>query len=188
LLVLDIDYTLYDHKSTAQNISILTRPFLHQFLTTVYERYDIVIWSATNMKWVDLKMQEMQVYSNPNFKIAFSLSRKSMISVERRDKEKKETEVVDIKPLAVIWAKYNQYHEENTIMLDDIRRNFLMNPKNGLKIRPFKNAHTSRESDDELIRISEYLMLICEMGSFADLNHKHWEKFVEKNKRGNILE
>ena len=32
LLVLDIDYTLFDHKSTAENILELQRPFLHEFL------------------------------------------------------------------------------------------------------------------------------------------------------------
>jgi ubiquitin-like domain-containing CTD phosphatase 1 len=32
LLVLDLDYTLFDHKSTASNISELMRPGMHDFL------------------------------------------------------------------------------------------------------------------------------------------------------------
>lgn len=36
---------------------------------------------------------------------------------------------LDVKPLGVIWGKYKQYSEKNTIMFDDIRRNFLMNPQ-----------------------------------------------------------
>jgi ubiquitin-like domain-containing CTD phosphatase 1 len=40
-----------------------------------------------------------------------------------------------VKPLGVIWRKFEQYSKDNTIMFDDLRRNFLMNPANGLKIR-----------------------------------------------------
>ena len=31
------------------------RPFLHDFMAAVYPFYDIVIWSATSMKWVEVK-------------------------------------------------------------------------------------------------------------------------------------
>ncbi len=40
-----------------------------------------------------------------------------------------------VKPLGVIWGKYSEfYNRKNTIMFDDIGRNFLMNPQNGLKV------------------------------------------------------
>jgi ubiquitin-like domain-containing CTD phosphatase 1 len=57
LLVLDIDYTLFDHRSPAETGAELMRPYLHEFLTTVYEHYDIGIWSATSMKWIESKMK-----------------------------------------------------------------------------------------------------------------------------------
>ena len=50
-LVLDIDYTIFDLGSSAERPHELARPYLHQFLAAVWEHYDIVIWSATNMKW-----------------------------------------------------------------------------------------------------------------------------------------
>lgn len=81
LLVLDIDYTLFDHRSTAQTGAELMRPYLHEFLTTAYEDYDIVIWSATGMKWIEEKMKLLGVSSNPNYKIAFYLDSLAMISV-----------------------------------------------------------------------------------------------------------
>lgn len=37
LLVLDIDYTLFDHRSPAETGYELMRPFLHEFLTDAYE-------------------------------------------------------------------------------------------------------------------------------------------------------
>ena len=39
LLVLDIDYTLFDHRSTAEAPHELARPYLHAFLTAAYEHY-----------------------------------------------------------------------------------------------------------------------------------------------------
>lgn len=42
---------------------------------------------------------------------------------------------IQVKPLGVIWGKYEEfYNRRNTIMFDDIGRNFLMNPQNGLKV------------------------------------------------------
>lgn len=80
-LVLDIDYTLFDLGSSAERPEELGRPFLHHFLTSAYEHYDLVIWSATSMKWVEVKMQQLGVTNNPNYKITFMLDHKAMITV-----------------------------------------------------------------------------------------------------------
>lgn len=173
LLVLDIDYTLFDHKSTAQSAAELMRPFLHEFLSSAYEDYDIVIWSATNMKWIEVKMNELGVSSNPNYKIAFYLDSSAMISVHTP-----KYGLVDVKPLGLIWGKFEQYNNKNTIMFDDIRRNFLMNPRNGLKIKPFRDAHSNRQHDKELLKLAKYLKYISKLENFSDLNHKHWEKHL----------
>ncbi|KAG7516156.1 ubiquitin-like domain-containing CTD phosphatase 1 [Solea senegalensis] len=130
LLVLDVDYTLFDHKSCAETGLELMRPYLHEFLTSAYEDYDIVIWSATSMKWIDAKMKELGVTDNPNYKITFMLDSAAMITVHTPKRG-----VVEVKPLGVIWGKYGEfYNRKNTIMFDDIGRNFLMNPQNGLKV------------------------------------------------------
>lgn len=45
------------------------------------------------------------------------------------------TLLFQVKPLGVIWGKFSEfYNKKNTIMFDDIGRNFLMNPQNGLKV------------------------------------------------------
>jgi len=104
LLVLDIDYTLFDHRSNAETGHELMRPYLHEFLTAVYPYYDIVIWSATGMKWIVAKMQELGVSNNPNYKLLFMLDSGAMITL---DTEK--YGVMETKPLGVIWGKYPQY-------------------------------------------------------------------------------
>ncbi|KNA23286.1 hypothetical protein SOVF_026140 [Spinacia oleracea] len=52
LLVLDIDYTLFDHRSPAENPLQLMRPYLHEFLSAAYAEYDIMIWSATRQAFL----------------------------------------------------------------------------------------------------------------------------------------
>lgn len=42
LLVLDIDYTLFDHRSSAETGYELMRPYLHEFLTSAYEVCNIL--------------------------------------------------------------------------------------------------------------------------------------------------
>ncbi|XP_056118238.1 ubiquitin-like domain-containing CTD phosphatase 1 isoform X4 [Rhinichthys klamathensis goyatoka] len=176
LLVLDIDYTLFDHKSCAETGQELMRPYLHEFLTSAYEDYDIVIWSATSMKWIDAKMKELGVTDNPNYKITFMLDSAAMITVHTPKRG-----VVEVKPLGVIWGKYSEFYDrKNTVMFDDIGRNFLMNPQNGLKIRPFMKAHLNREKDKELYKLSLYLKEIAKLEDFLGLNHKHWERFLSK--------
>lgn len=178
LLVLDIDYTLFDHRSAAEQGLELMRPYLHEFLTSAYENYDIVIWSATGMKWIEEKMKLLGVSSHTDYKIMFYLDSNAMISVHTSKRG-----VIEVKPLGVIWGKYNQYSSKNTIMFDDIRRNFLMNPKSGLRIRPFRQAHLNRATDKELLKLMRYLKDIAEhCEDFNKLNHRKWESYSSKNK------
>ncbi|XP_011028306.1 PREDICTED: ubiquitin-like domain-containing CTD phosphatase [Populus euphratica] len=177
LLVLDIDYTLFDHRSTAENPLELMRPYLHEFLTAVYAEYDIMIWSATSMKWVELKMGQLGVLNNPNYKITALLDHLAMITVQSDSRG-----IFDCKPLGLIWAKFPEfYSSKNTIMFDDLRRNFVMNPRNGLVIKPFKKAHANRDNDQELVKLTQYLLAIAELDDLSVLDHKNWEFFAEGN-------
>lgn len=178
LLVLDIDYTLFDHRSVAESGIELMRPYLHEFLTCAYKHYDIVIWSATSMKWINEKMKLLGVTNNPDYKIAFHLDSPAMISVHTP-----KYGVVDVKPLGIIWGKYKQFSAKNTIMFDDIRRNFIMNPQSGLRIRPFKQAHLNRDKDRELLKLSKYLDSIANLDDFQSLNHRKWEEYPSKKNR-----
>ncbi|MED6219053.1 hypothetical protein PIB30_032307 [Stylosanthes scabra] len=153
LLVLDIDYTLFDHRSPAENPRQLMRPYLHEFLTSVYAEYDIMIWSATSMKWINLKMGQLGVLDNPNYKITALLDHLAMITVQSSSRG-----VFDCKPLGLIWAQF---------------------PENGLIIKPFRKAHANRDSDQELVKLTQYLLSIAELDDLSHLDHNNWELFAE---------
>lgn len=175
LLVLDIDYTLFDHRSTAENPLQLMRPYLHEFLSAAYAEYDIIIWSATSMKWVELKMQQLGVLGNPNYKITALLDHLAMITVQSDSRG-----IFDCKPLGLIWGLFPEfYSSKNTIMFDDLRRNFVMNPQNGLVIRPFRKAHENRGSDQELVKLTQYLLAIADLSDLSSLDHRDWESYTE---------
>lgn len=175
LLVLDIDYTIFDHVSHAERGVELMRPYLHEFLTSAYEDYDIAIWSATSLKWIEVKMNELGVSTHPDYKVVFYLDCAAMISVYTPNHG-----VLNVKPLRVVWdmAQFSEYYSsKNTIMFDDLKRNFLMNPQNGLRIEPYKNAHTNRTKDRELMKLSVYLKKISKLNDLSELKHKHWHKY-----------
>ena len=91
-------------------------------------------------------MRELGVIGHEQFKVTALLDHLAMISVV----SDKYGGLIDCKPLAFIWqhAAFAAagYGPHNTIMFDDLRRNFVMNPQNGLKIRPFRNAHQARRA------------------------------------------
>merc|ERR1711862_519408 len=92
---------------------------------------------------------------------------------------------IDCKPLGVLWQSevmQGKYGPENTIMFDDLRRNFVMNPRSGLKIRPFKQAHINRQTDKELVKLSKYLRFIRHAKDFSKLDHRRWESWMKKLK------
>ncbi|KAK3086059.1 hypothetical protein FSP39_012867 [Pinctada imbricata] len=179
LLVLDIDYTLFDHRSPAETANELMRPYLHEFLETAYADYDIVIWSATSMKWVETKMKMLGVTTSSSYKICFMIDSLAMIRVDTCSSK---YGVIEVKPLGVIWGKFEQWSNKNTIMIDDIRRNFIMNPQSGLRIRSFRNAHVNRHIDTELVKLSKYLKDISTLDDFTMLDHGKWDRYRPKRK------
>lgn len=178
LLVLDIDYTIFDHRSVGETGRDLMRPYLHYFLEEAYADYDIAIWSATSMKWIEAKLQELNLEKNDKFKISFVLDSGAMITVDSP-----KYGVIEVKPLGVVWGQFDEFNETNTIMFDDMRRNFLMNPQNGLKIRPFRQAHLNRDTDNELLYLAAYLKHLAEFDDLSRFDHKAWEKSIDRGKK-----
>ncbi|KAI1319378.1 DNA N-glycosylase and apurinic/apyrimidinic (AP) lyase [Mortierella claussenii] len=160
LLVLDLDYTLIDCKALNNSLVEVMRPGLHDFLAVCYEHYDIVIWSQTSWRALEAKVTTIGLLTHPDYKISFVMDISTMFSVlSQRDGKPFRHQV---KALDIIWAKFPQYSARNTIHIDDLSRNFAMNPRSGLKIGAFKNGAVSRHTDRELYYLARYLNLVIQ--------------------------
>ena len=74
LLVLDLDHTLMDFSCRFDYMAEqLKRPYLDQFLAKAHVYYDIVVWSQTNFKWLELKLTELGMLNRKDYKICFAL-------------------------------------------------------------------------------------------------------------------
>lgn len=79
------------------------------------------MWSATSVKWVEVKMRELGVLGGDrgqrSYRLTALMDCRSMLTVrcEKRG-------VYDCKPLQVLWARFpGAYRPDNTVMLDDLR-------------------------------------------------------------------
>jgi len=185
LLVLDLDYTLMDTKpltSGALPPKECARPGLHEFLEAVYPYYDLVIWSQTSWVWLETKLVELEmVGSDKNYKIAFVMDKRPMFKVFTRREGKPFTH--SVKALKIIWTKFPQWSASNTVHIDDLSRNFALNPASGLKISAFNDCHTAHgAADRELYMLSGYLVHIAQtIPDFKkDVDHKKWKQVVRE--------
>lgn len=180
LLVLDLDYTLFDMKSPAEHMHELRRPGLMEFMTLAYQHYDIVVWSQTSWKWLEMKLTDLGLLTSEHFKIHFVLDRTSMFSINTVD-ARGDPWSHEVKALEFIWAKFPERNASNTIHIDDLGRNFAMNPQCGLKISAYKTAATSKHTDRELYYLIAYLIHIAEKEpDFTKLKHKEWKRLLAK--------
>jgi len=179
LLVLDLDYTILGRKAWSDpgiRVRDFMRPHLKFFLDSIYPYYDIVVWSQTSWRWLESKLFEMGMIGTGEMKchIPFVLDRGPMFSIysQRKGKSIKH----EVKALEIIWNKFPQYNKTNTIHIDDLSRNFAMNPQSGLKIPAFKNASENR-GDRELLWATRYLLLIANEPDFSSLDHSLWKLY-----------
>lgn len=57
------------------------------------------------MKWVELKMEQLGVLNNPNYKITALLDHLAMITVQSESRG-----IFDCKPLGLIWAHFPEVY------------------------------------------------------------------------------
>jgi ubiquitin-like domain-containing CTD phosphatase 1 len=197
LLVLDLDNTLM-HNSYANSVQDAVRPGVHELLSAAYPFYDICIWSQTSWRWLEAKITEMGLLFCPQYAISFVLDRLAMTTVTVRKKQQvyeRSTVFVQlleltrhkvkkhsVKPLELVWRKFpDHFSPKNTIHVDDLSKNFVLNPENGLKISPY----TTRDPNDrELFVLANYLVLIAQReADFSKVNHKKWKRYERKHRK-----
>jgi len=170
LLVLDLDYTVFDCKSSAP-IQQCKRPFTDELLAQVYPYYDIAVWSQTRWHWVEAKLTEMGLLTHPKFSISFCMDRSSMFTVTSVDR-RGQPRIHEVKALEVIWAKFPGFGPHNTVHVDDLGRNFAMNPRNGIEVSPFRVKKCT--DDAELEYLTAYLLSLVAAQDLSKVDHSCW--------------
>ena len=143
--------------NTSVEPSEMARPGLHDFLSLVYQDYDLVVWSQTSWKWLEMKITSLGMLTHPNYRISFGalfflspcrkkkrkgrvssnqnvnfllvLDRTCMFKIQSKDSDGNPW-AHEVKALGIIWAKFSEFFSPaNSIHLDDLGRNFAMNPQ-----------------------------------------------------------
>jgi len=172
LLVLDLDYTVFDCKSSAP-IEQCKRPFTDELLAGVYPFYDIVVWSQTKWHWVEAKLTELGLLTDSRFCISWCMDRSSMFTVTSTDRQG-QPRVHEVKALEVIWAKFPGYGPANTVHVDDLSRNFAMNPRNGIEVSPYRVRAGRSRADVELEHLTAYLLSLVAAPDLSQVDHTKW--------------
>lgn len=167
----------------------LKRPYMDEFLTWTYKHYDLVVWSQTSWRWLEVKLTELGMLTHPGYKICFVLDKTSMFEIVSTNRSGKKV-AHHVKPLQIIWSKFPQWNSHNTVHLDDLARNFALNLGSGLKCTAYyrkkkrRSASTSgRGSDDrELLGLGRFLELLATneeaKDNFDSVDFECWQDYV----------
>ncbi|KAL3827545.1 hypothetical protein ACHAXA_002042 [Cyclostephanos tholiformis] len=196
LLVLDLDHTLLDFSSrtltengaTALEIGSsgdtvanqLKRPYMDEFLTWSYKYYNLVVWSQTSWRWLEVKLTELGMLTHSGYKICFVLDKTSMFQIVSTNRSGKDVTHY-VKPLQIIWSKFPQWNSHNTVHLDDLARNFALNLGSGLKCTAYYRRKKGRK-DAELLGLGRFLELLATneevKDNFEHVDFQFWQDYI----------
>ena len=155
-IILDMDGTLIDFYVERGNVYIVPRPNLSAFLKYVFDNFvRVSIWTNGTEMWYIRCFCECLVEHIPegyDFDFVITLSDKL---VKNRS--------TDPKRLSLIYKKYDNYNENNTIMIDDSEHTLLDNIDNGILIPSFSHdPNCANDTDMELLHIIPYITSIIQ--------------------------
>jgi hypothetical protein len=134
-IILDMDGTLGDNipahfvenPERYKTIAPIPRPGLRKFLKFVFAHYERVsIWTAATSVWYNkFKREVLKPNMPPGTEFHFERVRSS------------DEPYIALKPLSDIYAKYPEYNETNTVIVDDNENTFKSNMENAIHINAF---------------------------------------------------
>mmetsp|Transcript_17608 Transcript_17608/g.36727 ORF Transcript_17608/g.36727 Transcript_17608/m.36727 type:complete len:180 (-) Transcript_17608:122-661(-) len=169
----------------------------------MYQYYDLVVWSQTSWRWLEVKLTELGMLTHPGYKFCFVLDKTSMFEIVSTSRSGRKV-THHVKPLQIIWTKFPQWGSHNTVHLDDLSRNFALNLGSGLRCTPFyrkkkkknrssnsDNANTSGDETDtatsrpskdvELLGIGQFLEMLAtneHVDNFDDVDFRYWQDYI----------
>ena len=90
-------------RTTQETIEKMKRPGLDSFLAKAYQSYDLVVWSQTSWRWLETKLIELGMLTNPQYRFCFVLDKTSMFAVTSTSRSGKEMKHY-VKPLQIMYV------------------------------------------------------------------------------------
>ena len=126
--------------------------------------------------------------THPGYKICFVLDKTSMFQVVSTNRSGKKV-THHVKPLQIIWSKFPHWNSRNTVHLDDLSRNFVLNLGSGLKCTAYyrkkkkgRSAAAIGSKDQELLGIGRFLELLATTEgareNFDNVDFQYWRDYV----------
>ena len=145
-LVLDLDETIIHFKINEQNETegvLQVRPGIQEFLTTIGQFYEIVIFTAATQDYADLLIEELE---ENTFYFDYKLYRQHTIIIGNNF----------VKDLTRLGRPLDK-----VIIVDNMPQNFRLQKENGIHIRPFWGDDAQ---DTALIELQPILVNIAKEG------------------------
>jgi hypothetical protein len=96
--------------------------YLLSYLLSSYLLHNFSLALKTSWRWLEIKLMELGLLTSMKYKLCFVLDKASMFKLNTGY----------VKPLHVIWNKMPSWNRTNTLHVDDLERNFVLNPENGI--------------------------------------------------------
>ncbi|KAE8652437.1 uncharacterized protein LOC101219396 [Cucumis sativus] len=192
LLILDVNGLLVDFVPyfpdgytpdfVISRKAVFKRPFCDDFLQFCFERFEVGIWSSRT--WRNLNMLVKFLMRDSRHKLLFCWDQSHCTPTRFNTLENNKKPLV-LKELKKIWEnlepnlpwKKGEFHESNTLLLDDSPYKALRNPAN---TAVFPTSYRYKDSDDTSLGPGGDLRTYLE-GVYAAENVK---KYVEQNPFG----
>ena len=176
LLILDLDEVLVHTVESplperapelrVHDYHVYKRPFLDEFLTGIWNHYDVAVWSAGGSGYVEPTVELlMKPHRQPLFTWSF-----------RRCTRKFDHEVHEeyfIKDLKKVRKK--GFDQSRMLIVDDTERNCIRNYGNAIYMPPFFGD----PEDRELLYLGRYLETLASEPDFRIIEKRGWrERFA----------
>jgi len=149
-----------------ENLKIYKRPYVDLFLDTVFERYDVYIWTAAHKSYARKVLAHLLKPKHIPIRV---LTRNDTLHIKNRERlmySCRADNVVKIKPLSKLNCRLSR-----TVMIDDTLSCFSRNLANGIQIKEFDDPE--KQTDDCVL-----LNLLVELDRLSDSNDVRSDEFL----------
>jgi RNA polymerase II subunit A small phosphatase-like protein len=177
LLILDLDETLLhaiDTEDKKDNkplpgltidfwvgkILVYKRPHLAEFLTRVWQRYDLAVWSSGGKEYVEGAVQQIMA-AHPKPLFVWTSAR----CTQRTDHDPYRQ--YNFKNLQKLWKRFDR---NRMLIVDDSPEKCIRNYGSAIYIKEFLGD----QADDELLHLAAYLESLADAPNFRTIEKRGW--------------